>query len=96
MGTLIQLNPNNVTTLREAYRSAIAAGYNLTVDVGRFDRACAQTMLGFLSAAAIALRLAGDEVWASLFERSAQRLEEDWTFYEREIPALAGALDAAA
>lgn len=95
MGKLVHVNPNNGTTLREAYRSALADGYNATVDVGRFDRACAQAMVGFMSAAVIALRLAGDEAWASIFEGSAQRLAEDWKRYECEIPALAAALDAA-
>lgn len=28
----------------------MADGYNATVDVGRFDRACAQAMVGFMSA----------------------------------------------
>lgn len=95
MGKLVHLNLNNGTTLREAYRSALADGYNATVDVGRFDHACTQAMIGFMSAAIIALRLAGDDVWASIFEGSAQRLAEDWKRYEREIPALAAELDAA-
>lgn len=94
MGKLIQFSPNNGTTLREAYRSALADGYNATVDAGRFNRACAQSMVGFMSAAVIALRLAGDEAWASLFEGSAQRLNEDWKRYEREVPLLTAALDA--
>ncbi len=95
LGSVITLNPRNGTTLREAYRSALADGYNATVEVGRYDQASAQTMIGFLSAAAIALRLSGDEVWAAIFERSAKRLNENWRCYEAEIPVLAIALDAA-
>lgn len=95
MGKLVQLNPNDGTTLRQAYRSALADGYNATVELGRFDCASAQVMVGFMSAAVIALRLAGDEAWASLIECSAQRLSDDWERYEREIPALTSALDAA-
>lgn len=95
LGSVISLNPRNGTTLREAYRSALADGYNATVDAGRYDQASAQTMVGFLSAAVIALRLSGDEVWAALFERSAKRLNENWRCYEGEIPALASTLDVA-
>lgn len=93
--SIITLNPRNRITLREAYRSALADGYNATVEVGRYDQASAQTMIGFLSAASIALRLAGDEVWAAIFDRSAKRLNENWRCYEGEIPALASALDSA-
>lgn len=94
MGTITPLNPKSRTTLREAYRSALAGGYNASVDSGKYDRACAQTMVGFLSAAVIALRLAGDEVWATLFERSARRLDDDWQCYQHEVPALFGVLDS--
>lgn len=92
-GNIIPLKPRNGPTLREAYRSALADGYNAVVEAGRIDQACAKTMVGFLSAAVIALRLAGDEVWAELFEQSAQRLDDEWDRFELEIPALASALD---
>lgn len=95
LGGVITLNPRSGTTLREAYRMALADGYNATVDVGSYNQACAQTMVGFLSAAVIALRLAGDEVWAALFESSAKRLNENWRCYEEGVPCLASALDVA-
>lgn len=81
-------------TLREAYRQAIADGYNATIDAGTYNKACAQTMVGFLSAAVIALRLGGDEIWANLCEESAKRLNDDWVSYQTEVPALVKNLDA--
>lgn len=92
---VISLNPKGKPTLRVVYRNALADSYSATVVTGSYDRACALTMVGFLSAAVIALRLAGDEVVATLFEETAQGLQENWVRFEAEIPMLVEAIDAA-
>lgn len=86
--------PISKLSLLDAYRQALADGYNSAVDTGRYSESAAQVMMGFLSAATIALRVLGDEPWATRFEQSAERLKEDWACFEEEIPALCADLDA--
>lgn len=85
---------NRNPSLLDAYRQAIADGYNKTVDCGRFDRSTVNVMVGFLSAATITLRITGNGYWAARFEEYAGMLEQNWSLYERCVPALCAELDA--
>lgn len=96
MAQVVALRQPRSTTmvpLLDAYRTALADGYNSTVSTGRFDKSTAQMMAGFLLAATVALRTIGDEPWASRFEASAHRILADWRQYDHEIPALCADLD---
>lgn len=91
MGTVTTLNvASKRLSLIEAYRSVIADGYNAG---STFDRNTVLVMIGFLAAAILALRVAGDEPWAHRFQRASDDLHRDWKSYTRVIPELCAEID---
>ncbi|NHR07416.1 hypothetical protein HA052_19685 [Chromobacterium haemolyticum] len=97
MNNVTKIPVNSRTpSLLDAYRQALADGYNKTVDCERLDLSTVNVMVGFLAAATIALRLIGNEHWAARFEECATMLEQNWSLYEKAIPALCAELDARA
>ena len=95
MPSLLPLRSSGgLPNLLDAYRSALADGYNRQVESGTFTHTTAQVMVGFLDGAVIGLRATGNEGWASGLEERESLLEADWQHFEAAIPALCLALDS--
>lgn len=91
MGTVKALKvASSRISLIDAYRSVIADCYNAG---STFDRNTVLVMIGFLAAAILALRVAGDEHWAHRFQRASDDLHRDWKSYIRVVPELCSEID---
>ncbi|QMI49754.1 hypothetical protein [Burkholderia sp. MBR-1] len=77
--------PNMLSVLLEG----AIDGFNKQMDASRFDKASTRVMMGYLSAASIALRCNGLDEEAQRFLEAATAIEQDWTRYEPAIRALA-------
>lgn len=84
----------NGALMLQAYRQGICDGFNAVCDCGRINKDVANVMVGYLSAAVVGLRIAGNEKWASKLEQCARRLNNDWTCYERAMRGLITEIDA--
>lgn len=74
----------------------LPVAFNQLVDIGQVDKESAATVVGYLSAASVALRVLGNEKAALRFEQSAFRIKADWRLFEVEVRALAAWMDSAA
>lgn len=89
MAQLFKLDiANDRPSLIDAYHEALVDGFNALVKVGEFDRESALTVVGFLSAATIALRVIGHETIARRFECDAERISDNWTSLETVVRDL--------
>lgn len=79
-------------SLVQGLANGLIEGFNHIIDCGRVDRAAANVMVGYLSAAVIALRSTGNDWQADLFQAAASNLRADWRTFEGEIRSLVNAL----
>ncbi|CAN7584779.1 hypothetical protein [Acidovorax delafieldii] len=92
MGLVISLHSKQSSIgLLDNYRMVMADGYNTG---STFNRGSVQVMIGFISAAVVALRVTGDEQWAKRFEGAGEELKQNWMAYPRVIPELCAEIDS--
>lgn len=82
MGTVVVLKSKGKVDLLDAYREVIAEGYNTAKT---YNKGSVQVVIGFLSAALVALRVVGHEDWAQRFEHAGQQLERNWMLYPEVV-----------
>lgn len=90
VGSVVVLKSEGKVDLLDAYRQVIAEGYNSSKT---YNKRSVQVMIGFLSAAFIALRVVGHEYWAQRFEHAGQQLERNWMLYPEVVFQLCMDID---
>lgn len=89
MGKVVNLRPGDLRIdLVGAYLYGIAAGFEAVRRKRAYHETDTQVMCGYLAAAVVAFRIAGDEPMASRLEGVANRIDKNWRCFEKEIRDL--------
>lgn len=66
----------------------VKAGYDAVAQSGKLSNVSAMVMVGYLSSAANAFELVGDDYHAALFEKTASRIKNNWKEFMDAIQIL--------
>lgn len=93
MGSVHNLvTKHQAPSLIQELMNGLIEGFNRLVDTGKVDKNAANLMVGYLSAAVIALRVTGNAGHAEMFYSTASRIHADWRSFEHEVRTLVAAL----